>query len=671
MSTENDGDAATPAAGPDPTQSAAPPGHRADSQTPESSAAPAARPQEDDFALPEPGARADGAGRTGGERTGGDAYAAFDAAFDEPRDSAPRAAAPRDEVPSSGVVGEDTAVLKRLGPSGAGGEPAANGDLGEGGTTQLRAVPADAAPRPVAGAGAGRQDAPTTGLPRVDPERPEPAGPPLTEVDPAAATAPPVPTVADPAVGSAQPPPDMTKQQPEVTPDVTTVSAAEGHTGQWGGAPGGGQQGGGQQGGAGTPPPAGGYGAGPGGAAGAGGAGAPGGGGPQSPWGTPPPPPPSGPGGRRAPGVLIAAVLAAALFAGGIGGGIGFWAADRDSSGSTTVSSDDSGSDSASSEELNRSPKSVAGIADKALPSVVTIEAAGEGGGSTGTGFVYDEQGHILTNNHVVASAADGGKMTATFSDGKSYAAEIVGRAEGYDIAVIKLKNAGDRELDPLPLGNSDKMKVGDATIAIGAPFGLSGTVTTGIVSAQDRPVAAGGSEGSDASYMNALQTDASINPGNSGGPLLDGKGAVIGVNSAIRSGSGGLGESQSGSVGLGFAIPINQAKRVAGQLIETGVPVYPAIGVRVQMGEQSTGGAEIAKSVSNGEPVTEGGPADKAGLEPGDVITEFDGRAIDSGPTLIATIWTHKPDETVKVTYKRGGQEKTTELTLGSKKGD
>ncbi|WP_375546674.1 S1C family serine protease [Streptomyces gossypii] len=489
-----------------------------------------------------------------------------------------------------------------------------------------------------------------------------------TAAEPVQTAAEPVPTLGDQATvtaGGQVLPPEMTKQQP----DVTTAFAAEGNTGQWG-------TGGGQAGGAGAPPPHGGHGMGPGGPVGPGGQhghGGPGGpvgpGGPQSPWGTPPPPPPSGSGGRRGPGVLIAAVLAAALFAGGVGGGIGFWAADREDSGSTTVSSDEG--TNGGSKELNRSPKSVAGIADKALPSVVTIEAAGEGGGGTGTGFVYDEQGHILTNNHVVASAADGGKMTATFSDGKSYAAEIVGRAEGYDIAVIKLKDAGDRELKPLPLGNSEKMKVGDATIAIGAPFGLSGTVTTGIVSAQDRPVAASGGEGSDASYMNALQTDASINPGNSGGPLLDRNGAVIGVNSAIRSGGGGLGEAQSGSVGLGFAIPINQAKRVAGQLIETGVPVYPMIGVRVQTGEKATGGAAIAESVSNGEPVTEGGPADKAGLEPGDVITEFDGRSIDSGPTLIATIWTHKPNETVEVTYERDGQKKTTELTLGSQKGD
>lgn len=226
---------------------------------------------------------------------------------------------------------------------------------------------------------------------------------------------------------------------------------------------------------------------------------------------------PGSPAPKRRSGGLIAAVLVAALVAGGIGGGIGFWAAGQNDSASTTVSAPgDPGA-------LNRKPTSVSGIAQKALPSVVTIEAQGATGeGGTGTGFIYDKQGHILTNNHVVASAADGGKLTATFSNGKKYDAEVVGNARGYDVAVIKLKNASGAPLNPLPLGKSGNVQVGDATIAIGAPFGLSGTVTTGIISAKDRPVASSDGGGSSASYMSALQTDASINPGNSGGPLMD-----------------------------------------------------------------------------------------------------------------------------------------------------
>ncbi|MFE1762881.1 S1C family serine protease [Streptomyces angustmyceticus] len=383
------------------------------------------------------------------------------------------------------------------------------------------------------------------------------------------------------------------------------------------------------------------------------------------PWGTT-----GGPVPKRRNGGLIAAVLVAALVAGGIGGGIGFWAAGQNDSASTTVSA--SGDPGA----LNRKPTSVSGIAQKALPSVVTIEAQGATGeGGTGTGFVYDKQGHILTNNHVVASAADGGKLTATFSNGKKYDAEVVGRAQGYDVAVIKLKNASGAQLNPLPLGKSSNVQVGDATIAIGAPFGLSGTVTTGIISAKDRPVASSDGGGTSASYMSALQTDASINPGNSGGPLMDAAGNVIGINSAIQSAGngGGLGgeSQQSGSIGLGFAIPIDQARRVAQDLIRTGKPVYPQIGV--QVGMRDTGnGATIARTGNNGsDAVTPNGPADKAGLKPGDTITKLDDTVVDSGPTLISEIWQHKPGDQVTLTYKRGGKEHTAHVTLGQRTGD
>ncbi len=312
-------------------------------------------------------------------------------------------------------------------------------------------------------------------------------------------------------------------------------------------------------------------------------------------------------------------------------------------------------------------------MAAKALPSTVTIEAESNSGeGGTGTGFVFDKQGHIVTNNHVVAGAVDGGKLTATFPDGKKYDAKVVGNAQGYDVAVIKLENAPS-DLNPLPLGNSDKVAVGDSTIAIGAPFGLSDTVTTGIISAKNRPVASSdGSAGSKASYMSALQTDASINPGNSGGPLLDAKGNVIGINSAIQSASNGLGGTgQAGSIGLGFAIPINQAKYVAQQLIKTGKPVYAKIGASVSL-EETTDGAQITEQgVGGSEAVEPGGPADDAGLKPGDVITKLDDRVIDSGPTLIGEIWTHQPGDKVTVTYERDGKERTVELTLGSRVGD
>ncbi|MFF9324462.1 trypsin-like peptidase domain-containing protein [Streptomyces sp. NPDC014776] len=384
-------------------------------------------------------------------------------------------------------------------------------------------------------------------------------------------------------------------------------------------------------------------------------------------WGTPYPAQPA-PKQKSGRGGLLAAILVAALVAGGLGGGIGYTLAkDNDSSGSTTVSAATSGG------AVKRDPGTVAAVAARALPSTVTIEAESTNGeGGTGTGFVFDTQGHIVTNNHVVADAVNGGKLTATFPDGKKYDAEVVGHAQGYDVAVIKLKNAPS-DLKPLPLGDSDQVAVGDSTIAIGAPFGLSNTVTTGIISAKNRPVASSDGSGSQASYMSALQTDASINPGNSGGPLLDAHGNVIGINSAIQStGSGGLGGSgQSGSIGLGFAIPVNQAKYVAQQLIKTGKPVYAKIGASVSL-EDSSNGATITPQGSGGSASVEpGGPAAKAGLKPGDVITKLDDRVIDSGPTLIGEIWTHKPGDKVTITYERDGKPHTVELTLGSRVGD
>ncbi|MGA5470085.1 S1C family serine protease [Streptomyces arboris] len=376
-----------------------------------------------------------------------------------------------------------------------------------------------------------------------------------------------------------------------------------------------------------------------------------------------------GNGKRRGAGGLVAAVAVAALVAGGIGGALGYWAADRNDNGSSGSSTTVSASDTP--RDLKRPAGTVAGVAAKALPSVVTIDAqGGDGEGGTGTGFVYDKEGHILTNNHVVASAAESGELSATFSDGKKYAAEVVGRAQGYDVAVLKLKNPPSG-LTPLPLGNSESVAVGDSTIAIGAPFGLSNTVTTGIISAKNRPVASGDGSSNKNSYMSALQTDASINPGNSGGPLLDATGAVIGINSAIQSTGGGLGQSQAGSIGLGFAIPINQAKNVAEQLIKTGKPVYPVIGATVTM-EEKTGGAAISAEGAGGTPaVTPNGPAAKAGLKAGDVITKFNDTVIDSGPTLIGEIWTRKPGEKVTLTYERDGKTSTAEVTLGQREGD
>jgi putative serine protease PepD len=310
---------------------------------------------------------------------------------------------------------------------------------------------------------------------------------------------------------------------------------------------------------------------------------------------------------------------------------------------------------------VERPAGSVAEIAQRVLPSVVSIEAQSGRGGSTGSGFIIDSRGYILTNNHVIASSAmSGGDIRVRLSDGFSYDAKVIGRDSSYDLAVIKIVAPN---LKALQFGDSDEVAVGDSVIAIGSPLGLSGTVTLGIISAKDRAVTAGGDD-AESAFINALQTDAAINPGNSGGPLVNSTGAVIGVNSAIAS----LGTSfsgQSGSIGLGFAIPINQARKTADQLIKTGKATYPVMGISVDM-NYSGDGAMIAKT---GVAIVPGGAAAKAGLKAGDIITEIDGRAITSSDELIVAIRSHNVGEKIEVTYKRDGVSKTVTLTLSASK--
>ena len=306
-----------------------------------------------------------------------------------------------------------------------------------------------------------------------------------------------------------------------------------------------------------------------------------------------------------------------------------------------------------STSTIERSPDSVAGIAARVLPSVVSIETTTNNGGATGSGFVIDANGYLLTNNHVVANSLT---IKVLLNDGREFSARILGRDESYDLAVLKIEATG---LKALQFGNSDKVAVGDAVIAIGSPLGLSGTVTQGIISAKDRPVTAGDSTSS-TSFISALQTDAAINPGNSGGPLVDATGAVIGVNSAIASLGSSLG-SQSGSIGLGFAIPINQARKTADQLIKSGKATYPVIGVAVDM-NYTGDGALIANSASA---VLAGGPAAKAGLRPGDLITAIDSLKVHAAEELIVEIRTHNVGDEVTITYKRGNKTGTAKLIL------
>ncbi|MFD5507400.1 S1C family serine protease [Streptomyces sp. NPDC127051] len=358
----------------------------------------------------------------------------------------------------------------------------------------------------------------------------------------------------------------------------------------------------------------------------------------------------------------LALGLGIALLAGGIGGWLGVLA-ERQSSTRLELPQ-------AAVENKGRAPESVAGIAATALPGVVTLHVRGTTGSGTGTGFVLDGQGHILTNNHVVSDAKD---ITVTFSTGESVTAQLVGRDSGYDLAVVKVD--GVRGLQPLSLGNSENVKVGDPVVAIGAPFDLSNTVTAGIISATGRPITAGGDkgDGSDISYVDALQTDAPINPGNSGGPLLDAKARVIGINSAIRGadkGDQGDSEKQSGSIGLGFAIPVNQGKRVAEELIRTGRATHPVIGVTLDM-EYTGDGARVGTKGDGGKPaVTPDGPGARAGIQGGDVITKVDGVRVHGGDELVIKIRAHRPGDPLTLTVLRDGRERTLELVLGSANG-
>ena len=306
----------------------------------------------------------------------------------------------------------------------------------------------------------------------------------------------------------------------------------------------------------------------------------------------------------------------------------------------------------------DRPAGSVADIAGTVLPSVVSLQVRGTDGVATGSGFVLREDGYILTNNHVVASAAEGGDVVVLFSDGHESPAELVGRTVDYDLAVVKVEDTG---LTPLALGDSDDVVVGDPVVAVGAPLGLNGTVTTGIISALNRPVQAGAA--AETAFINAIQTDAAINPGNSGGPLVNGRGEVVGINSAIAQPPGS--QSATGSIGLGFAIPSNQARRTAEQLIADGVATYPVIGVLLDQGYQGEG-VQVSTQAQAGNPaVTPDGPADAAGIRPGDVILSIDDRPVTESDELIVAIRAKAPGDAVTLRVRTGDRERDVRVVL------
>ena len=345
--------------------------------------------------------------------------------------------------------------------------------------------------------------------------------------------------------------------------------------------------------------------------------------------------------------VSFGIAIAMALIAGVVGSIVGRTSAELDTRTNLV----------ATKSTIERKPGSIAGIAARVSPSVVSIEVSRGNSGGSGSGFFLDNTGHILTNNHVISLVATAGaSMRVQLANGKTYDAKLVGRDVAYDLAVIKIKVT---DAPALQLGDSDAVQVGDGVIAIGSPLGLTGTVTSGIISAKNRPVTSG-SGTRESSFINAIQTDAAINPGNSGGPLVDLSGAVIGVNSAIATTGSAFG-GQSGSIGLGFAIPINQARKTADQLIKNGSSTYPIMGVSLDITYNGTG-AKIPDAAGS---VTPNGPAERAGIKPGDVIIEIAGKSVNTADEAIIKVRSFNVGDKIKIKFKRDGVTKEVSLVL------
>jgi putative serine protease PepD len=374
------------------------------------------------------------------------------------------------------------------------------------------------------------------------------------------------------------------------------------------------------------------------------------------------PPAPATPGRARISRWVWPFVTALALLVGLVGGlaGGAAWQEWHDDSSSTLGTL--SGVDTETKAPLPADNGSISAVAQKLLPSTVQVLADYEGAeqGATGSGFVLDRQGHVVTNNHVVADAdTTHGKVIVVNSQGKRFPAEIVGRSSAYDLAVLHVDGLDD--VTPAALGTSTDLKVGEGVVAIGSPLGLSSTVTSGIVSALNRPVSTSGEAENETSFINAIQTDAAINPGNSGGPLVDLTGRVIGVNSAIATVAGST-SGEGGNIGVGFAIPIEQVRVTADQILRDGKALYPVIGASV-----SSDGSGDGAHVSD---VQVGSPAASAGLTKGDVVNALDGKPVTDNASLIVAIRSHLPGDEVTLTVLRDGKERSVKLKLDSKVG-
>jgi putative serine protease PepD len=369
---------------------------------------------------------------------------------------------------------------------------------------------------------------------------------------------------------------------------------------------------------------------------------------------------------RRGRSGLVAGAIVLALVAGGIGGAVGAVIADS-GNGSSVSNALDNSTPNAQSASVTAPAGSVQAVAQKVVPSVVMIKVTGDRAEGEGSGVILSSDGLILTNNHVASGAGRDAKMQVQFKDGSVTSASVVGVDPISDLAVIKAANKSG--LTPIDLGTSKNLQVGQPVVAVGSPLGLAGTVTTGIVSALNRPVSTSGESGSTGTVISAVQTDAPINPGNSGGALVDMNGKLIGINTAIATLGGSDSSQQSGSIGLGFAIPVDQVRRVANELIKTGHATYAQIGMTVlnQAPSDVNANGAVVKDV------TAGGPADKAGIPAGVVVTKLGDLVIDNGDALVAAVRAHQPGDKVSLTYTdtNGQNPKTVQVTLAGAAAD
>jgi putative serine protease PepD len=379
---------------------------------------------------------------------------------------------------------------------------------------------------------------------------------------------------------------------------------------------------------------------------------------------------PSGGGKRRVTDIAVAALLAAGLASGGT------YAVVRSTTSTTTAATQSSSSQlpqvQAPVVQADASNPDWTATAKSVTPSVVSITVTSGRTEGEGSGVIIDTSGHILTNNHVATGAGTSATITVTLSDGRTYPAKIVGTDPSTDLAVLALQNPPN-DLTPISLGDSSTLAVGQPVMAIGNPLGLAGTATTGIVSALNRPISTESTSGSvngasgDPVVTNAIQTSAPINPGNSGGALVTANGQLVGINSSIASLSSSVsGTDQSGSIGIGFAIPVNEAKSIAAQLISTGTAQHAYVGVSSNDGTVTDGAAQRTAAIIKS--VAAGTPAASAGLQAGDAVVAIDGKRVDSSLALVAAIREHQVGDKVTFTIIRSGQRQDVSTTLAAR---